>query len=163
VKSELVEDLMGYNIEERSEEIFRISQNKWICRKEGRWYKHVCAKNGSKKTSNLCKNQPKAMIKYINMQTSICPRCQDMNITTRCSTEHLELYHGEKIDSVSEIIEKVTDVVKEQKIKKKKKHENIFLTRKNVIEYAESLIQPNIEKLKRFLNMKQQTTQQTQV
>jgi len=62
---------MGYDIEGRSKEQNDISLEKWNCRKDGRLYKaHQVEKE--MKMENLCKYQPRSMIKKINMQTALC-------------------------------------------------------------------------------------------
>ena len=98
VKTELIEDLIGYNIDERSNELQQISLEKWTCRKEG--------------------------IKYDR-------------------TERADIY---------EITRKVTDLTEKQKNKDEKKGRESQLSRKRIVEYAEKLIQPNVQKLKQFLN-----------
>ena len=85
------------------------------------------------------------------MQTTLCPRCKDYNITIRCSKKHLETCHSLKIDDIREISQKVADMTEEHKSRKRKHGENIPLKRKAIIDYAESLIQPNTENLKNFL------------
>ena len=61
------------------------------------------------------------MIKYINMQTGICPRCKELNITRRCSKSHLEKYHNIKIGTVYEITENVHNFMKPKNVNKDKK------------------------------------------
>src|SRR5688572_22845061 len=78
------------------------------------------------KSHNLCKYQPKAMIKYINMQTNLCPCCKANNIIIRCSQEHLENHHNYKIATVHEIIEQVMALTKELRSKKNKKNKKIM-------------------------------------
>ena len=97
-KTDLVDRLMGYDIKARSEELHAISQKKWDCRKEGRLYERTHVKNKESVSRNLCKNLPKSMIKFINMQTSLCPTCKCKNEIARCSKEHLKNYHGLEID-----------------------------------------------------------------
>ena len=149
VKTELIEDLIGYNIDERSNELQHISLEKWTCRKQGIKYDRT---ERGEKTPNLCKNQPRALIKYINMQTSLCPTCKDKKIVARCSKEHLESIHNYEITDVYEITRKVTDLTEKQKNKDEKKGRESQLSRKRIVEYAEKLIQPNVQKLKQFLN-----------
>ena len=112
---------MGYNIKERSKEIQKISLQKWLCRKEGKLFEPTRDEN-RKLRSNLCKNQPRSMIKYINMQTALCSTCRNNNIITRCSQEHLENIHDQKIDSVQEIISKIAEWVENTKVDKSKQN-----------------------------------------
>ena len=88
VKSELIDELMGYNVEERSKEIHVVSTLKWVCRRNGNIYEKESSQTKKEKT-NLCKNQPKVMIKYINMQTASCSRCKLNNSIIRCIKEHI--------------------------------------------------------------------------
>lgn len=150
-KSELIDDLMGYNADERSRDMYTVSSQKWICRKEGKIYEKETLQI-RKKTPNLCKYQPKAMIKYINMQTSLCPECKRNDVTIRCSREHLEKCHNIRIADEYEIISKVTDFRESQRRNNRSKENPVLLKRGTLLEFAESLIEPNIEKLKTFLN-----------
>ena len=86
------------------------------------------------------------------MQTSLCSKCKCNNITIRCGKEHLENFHALKIDDTLEIIDKMTDLINSQRARKQKQHASTPLKRKDLVEYAESLILPNIDKLKQFLN-----------
>ena len=43
------------------------------------------------------------MIKYINLQSALCPKCKELGITKRCSRDHLDILHQIKIDSIDEI------------------------------------------------------------
>ena len=124
-KTELIDKLMGYNIEERSQNLYSISFQKWECRKQGRTYSKTQSQTQEREEkTNLCKNLPKSMIKYINMQTALCPKCKSNNIMTRCSKEHLENYHEFRIADVYEIINKVKDVSKKSKGITNKSKEN---------------------------------------
>lgn len=53
------------------------------------------------------------MIKYINMQTALCPKCKCNNITARCSREHLKKCHEFRIDDAHEIIDQMKEASKE--------------------------------------------------
>ena len=154
VNIKLIEDLMGYDLDERSKEIFEISHKKWDCRKEGKLYSGKLMDNGRSKALNWCKNMPKSMIKYVNMQNALCPHCKDNNISIRCSKFHLEAWHGWKIDDIQELVLKVADTTKKLRSQRSEQTEITPLKRADIVEYAESIIQPNIDKLKEFLNMK---------
>ena len=151
VKTELIEDLIGYNLNERSNELHQTSFERWNYRKAGMRFTSGLKEE---ELSNLCKNQPKSMIKYINMQTCLCPVCKDQNIVARCSKEHLESTHNYTIASVHEIALKVLDLTKKQKNKQTRKNKTTLMLRENIVEYADKLIQPNLEKLKCFLDIK---------
>ena len=90
------------------------------------------------------------MIKYINMQTALCARCKADKVITRCNKEHLERIHGYRIDSIHEVVEKVSSFVKDDR-KKKRKQKDVkipYLKRKEIMEFADSLIQTNMRKIK---------------
>ncbi|MBC7088764.1 MAG: hypothetical protein H5T96_09920, partial [Tissierellales bacterium] len=152
---DLLESLMGYNIDERSKELKYISEQKWRCREEHTTFEQ---KNDEYlrtlkklKPENWCKNQPKLMIKYINIQTALCPKCKANEIKARCSVSHLERKHNIQADSIEKItttIMKLTD-----KEAKKKREDKTKLTRSFIVKRAEELIKPNLEKLKNFLNV----------
>jgi hypothetical protein len=79
VDTQLIEDLMTYNLPTRSCHLHYISTQKWVARLNGTVYEQYGDPNEfarPKRALNLCKNQPKAMIKYINMQTVPCPMCK---------------------------------------------------------------------------------------
>ena len=86
------------------------------------------------------------------MQTSLCSKCKSNGVTIRCSKEHLEKYHNYRIDDVYEIINKVADIGKNQRSNRQSKNKPASVKRNTILECAESLIQPNIEKLKMFLD-----------
>ena len=155
VKTELIDSLMAYNIDKRSRQLQHTSYQKWIFRTRGQMYDYNLDPDDDlarpNPLPNLCKNQPKSMIKYINMQTSLCPTCKTMNIITRCSKEHLEKSHNIKIDAAEEIMKKVTDLTKKAQTRRKEHNDETSLTRKILVEYADNLIQPNLKKLKDFL------------
>jgi len=108
VETKLIEDLMGYNIQRRSQHIKYISEKKWESRLKGENYnptkdpnKHLAV---PPKNTNQCKYLSKTMIKYINIQTALCPKCKEQNLLRRCTQDHLETNHRIKIDSVSQIL-----------------------------------------------------------
>lgn len=92
------------------------------------------------------------MIKYINMQTSLCPRCKSKGVIARCSKQHLEKAHEYKIEDPYEVIKRVTDLMSDHRSKKQNQRNYVQITRKDRLEYAENIIQPNLDKLKLFLN-----------
>lgn len=155
IKSELIEDLMGYNIDDRSRKLYNISSQKWNRRKEGKTFDSKSKEKNKDKdreerlTFNLCKDLPKSMIKYINMQTTLCPKCKMNNMITRCSKEHLEKTHDFKIIDEYEIINQIRILKGNNRRESQNSHK--MFKRKERIELAESVIRSNIEKLKQFL------------
>jgi len=150
----LINDLMAYNIKERSEYLSYISEQKWLHRKRNEfYYRHEDENFESHRPQqlpNLCKNLPKSIIKYINLQTALCPQCKGNNITARLSKEHVAQNHDTEILSVHSIARQVRKFVKAKAKKRKNRREKI--SRAAIQEYADSLIQTNIDKLKRLLN-----------
>src|SRR5687768_624687 len=73
------------------------------------------------KTKNLCKNLPKSMIKYINLQTMLCPHCKIHGMNVRCSKNHLETVHHINIESTQEIIRQIHELTKNNKEEKDNK------------------------------------------
>jgi len=152
VRSDLIDDLMGYNLDIRSSMMSIRAADKWRLRKEGCLYKPIESENVLR-SCNLCKNQPKSMIKYINMQIALCARCKSNNVIVRCNKDHLEAKHGIVVDSVYEIADKVKDLVKADNNRRKTQKQNRSpkLTRKKIMNYADEVIQRSIEKAKVFL------------
>lgn len=105
----------------------------------------------SKQPINLCRGQPKSMIKYINMQTSLCPKCKTSNLIRRCSKAHLETCHNVQIDDVYVIMRQVSEFSRVQNQKSNQKRQNNRPSRKDIIEYAEKLIHGSLDKLRHFL------------
>ena len=56
------------------------------------------------------------MIKYINLQTALCPKCKEQGIIARSTKDHLDSFHHIKIDSVNNIIEHLTKNSKKEAI-----------------------------------------------
>jgi len=158
VNTELVENLMAYNAQERSQILFRLSEQKWEYRQKGEYYdpKQDPSLILPESQPNLCKNQPKNMIKYINMQTALCPVCKNnindssIPFKARCSLSHLEKVHNLHLEPVGVIAKKVLLLTELQKHKKKK--DTGKMTRSQIVKYAETLIEPNLNRLRAFLN-----------
>jgi hypothetical protein len=154
VETLLIEDLMTYDLESRSQYIQYVSTQKWSqCLRGEMYYQRYDSNNMAKlkRPINLCKNQPKAMIKYINMQTIPCPRCKTKGIIVRCSDQHLRSRHDIVIRSVRTIMEKIVKLHKAEEAKKQKEKKK--LTRKQMVGFAERMIQSDLAKLKHFLNL----------
>ena len=159
VRTDLTNDLMAYNIQDRSSLLTYLCEQKWQYRLRGLYYAPDQDPNleRPKRMPNVCKNQPKAMIKYINMQTALCPACSraknnktPVTAKARCSPDHLRQLHNIKIDSISSIMKEVKRLTETQKHNKKNKNK---LTRKQILQMAESLIEPHISRLKAFLSL----------
>lgn len=85
------------------------------------------------------------------MQTCLCPSCKMEGKITRCNKEHLHNYHQIDIDTTYTLIEQVQNLKKELKTTKKgEAKENTG--RRSLLEHADKIFQPHIEKIKRFLN-----------
>lgn len=141
--------MMGYDIARRSNDLYETSIEKWKCRKEGRIYRvHRIEKD--MEVMNLCKFQPRSLIKYINLQTALCGTCKNNNVVTRCSKEHLMRAHDVNVDGVHEISRKIADFVKEDRDRRRKaeKDRTMRLKRKEIMEYADNLIQSSLKKVK---------------
>lgn len=156
VDTKLIEELMGYSLKERSEYLQYTSQKKWESRKNGQIYsiKKDSNRTHAKLTqkTNLCKYFTKEMVKYINMQTALCPKCKERDLTIRCSRDHLEKHHHIKIDSVNNIASHIKrnsqKEVLSDKNKKKKKNKN----REEMIQTFKEYFDPNYKKLKMFFS-----------
>ena len=123
--SELIEDLMGYNLIKRSRQIQHISTRKWECRLKGETYERELDPNReisqTGKAASLCKNQPKMMIKYINIQTALCPKCKQEGIKTRCSRNHLKYSHKIEVKSIVAIMNKLVKLNEAEEAKRGRK------------------------------------------
>lgn len=156
VKTDLINDLMGYELTERSEYLYHVSEQKWIFRERGEAYKQsedkcLPAKKQSQH-QNLCKNMPKMMVKYINMQTALCPKCKQNGRLVACSRDHLEYSHDILIDTIYQLTEKL----KTPKEARSRECDNVNKKRATALKAAETLIQINIEKIEGFLNCEPQ-------
>ena len=90
------------------------------------------------------------MIKYVNMQTSLCPICKKNNILRQSNTQHLNQTHRANLEETDEIIRNVKQLAKKAKEDSSNKKDG-GSKRKAFMEIAESYIQINIEKLKQVL------------
>ena len=92
---------MGYNIIDRSTLLQYILEQKWAYREKNEYCNgmedaNLVAKLENK-AGNLCKDIPRSMIKYINMQTCLCPHCKTRGIIANCSSKHIKENHGIEI------------------------------------------------------------------
>jgi len=111
VETMLIRDLMGYNLDERSRFLHYISEKKWLHRERNEMYnlKEDTQISGFMKAGpkNLCKNLPRIMVKYINMQTCLCPECNRNGIIVRCSKDHLETNHEVIIEKSRNLMKRI--------------------------------------------------------
>jgi hypothetical protein len=152
VDNQLINDLMGYSLNERSNILHFISEQKWAQRQKGQTYNPLKNRGISlspiESVGNRCKNQPKSMVKYINMQISLYPKCKEQDINARCTKGHLEKWHNVLIDSVYTIMEDGQNFSKSKEIDERGKI--VRRKRAEIMEHMERVIQLNITKLKRF-------------
>ena len=147
MQTKLIEDLMGYDPKERSKHLYNISQKRWGGRIQkdpnslGNELRNQKTIQGGPK--NLCKYMPKSMVRYLNMLTSLCPKCKDKH---RCSQEHLLKYHKITVITAYDMSEQILNYQKSKHSKKTK------LTRADITSYANNLLQPSLDKLKEILN-----------
>lgn len=155
VGTKLIQELMGYDLSERSKSVQHISEQKWIHRCERRIYrqnqdlflKELDIKN--KKAINLCKNMPKSMVKYLNMQTCLCPDCKRNGTINRCSVNHMMEKHNIKLDTIHEIVEDSKNEEEDLSIEEGKERPS----RNKVLNLNEKLIEKNVLKMNRFLSI----------
>jgi len=80
MQTKLIEDLMGYDLNERSKHLRDISQERW--KKRAQKEVNNCRNKSENKeitqenSKNLCKYMQKSMIKYLNMLTSLRLKCK---------------------------------------------------------------------------------------
>ena len=155
VNKTLTDKLIAYSLQEHSKHLAYISERKWQHRQKGESYKQWedPALKDIEATPNICKNQPKSMIKYINIQTALCPVCCKSRDQTkaRCSLEHLKKFHNIHLESIHSVAQEVMELIEAEENKRK---EDSKMTHQEILEYAEELIQPNLDKLKAFLNQR---------
>ena len=151
VNTHLINDLMGYNMNLRSTSLLEISELKWYKRENRNSTIHPLIERPKvEKKFNLCKFQSKIMVKYINMQISLCPKCKEIH---RCSKEHLKNAHSIEIKDIYDFSESIQGFIKmNKKDKKQKQNKPAKLKRNEILNYVNNLIQPDVETLKVFLN-----------
>ena len=156
VRTDLIHDLMGYDISERSKHLHYISEQKWKYRELGKAYKQSEDKNltlsKEAQSKNMCKYLPKSAIRYINMQTCLCPSCKVKGVIARCTKEHLQNNHQIDIDTIYTLVEQVQNLKNDLTTTTKKGEAKGKIERRSLLEHAEKIFQPNIEKIKGFLN-----------
>ena len=154
VKNQLIDELMGYNPQERSEYMKYVSEKKWESRCKGEKYSPKCDPNKKmaipQNKPNKCKYFSKQMIKYINLQTAICPKCKETNPKQICTREHLETVHHVKIDSVESILDQLNQTSKKEVINKKDQKVKKCKNRNEMIQNFKDILDPNYKKIKQF-------------
>ena len=132
---------MGYNLIQRASILHHISKQKWNHRERNQWYDpqndQVVNNYQDSKSNNLCRYLPKSMVKYLNMQTSLCPECLKINVKTRTSLDHLGKIHSIFIQEKKLLIEQICNL--EEKVYSNHVDGN-GNKRKTIMEAAEILI-----------------------
>lgn len=162
VKLSLLTELMGYDMNIRSEELKATSELKWQTRLQGEIYHTNLTQHaiepGTKKT-NACKYMPNTVVQYINMQTSLCPTCKSKNIRSQCNDKHLRKTHQIAIINFEELrqhsieIEEQQKSIKKVRIKNKNQAEtNVKPKRTAIIEALEKFLSPSLSTLNSYLS-----------
>jgi len=148
---------MGYSLDLRSKHACKTSEFKWNARLNRESLSHQQTHLPKlEKQTNLCKYQLKTMVKYINMQISLCPNCSEPR---RCSKEHLNIYHKMNIADIYDISDSIHRLIKQNKInktQKQKQNKQARIKRTEIIGFVNSIVQPNFDALKKFLNSSHQ-------
>jgi len=154
VDTQLIDDLMGYNLEDRSKQIQYISEKKWEYRVVGKKYSPNCDPEKELAVPpinlNKCKYFSKEMIKYINLQTALCPKCKEQGIIARCTRDHLDSLHHIKISSVNMIVEHLTKNSKKEVINERNQKVSKCKNRNEMIQIFNQILDPNYNKIKQF-------------
>ena len=80
---------MGYHINERSDEIVRVSEEKYMAR-----LNHTAPRTSVKEMRrNYCMGQPKEAIEFMNLTTSQCVRCKRLAYK-RITPQHAKRWHN---------------------------------------------------------------------
>lgn len=152
VKKDFLSELMGYDMEIRAQKTKHISEQKWKHRLMGTTY-HIETDTSpivrQQKPLNICKGIPKAIIKHINIQTSLCAACKVKDIKRQGNIDHLNKAHNCKFRTTKEIMKEIRGKV--EAIKKQAKREQKKPPKRTILlDSAEKEIQPEINKLKLF-------------
>ena len=102
------------------------------------------------KIPNLCKGMPKGVIKYINMQTALCPICKKCDRKNQNNIKHLNETHNRDFRTTLEIIEDIKRLTASLKEKAKKERKE-KPRRIALMEAAEEVIKDDVEQLKLLL------------
>ena len=155
VETDLINELMGYNLNERSKHVKYVSEKKWEARKMGKKYSPQCDPDKQfaimPNKPNKCKYFSKEMIKYINLQTVQCPKCKQAEYQPRCSSKHLDTIHHVKIDSVNTILDRLNQTSKKEVVNKKNRKVKKCKNRIEMVQNFKDILDPNYRKLKQFL------------
>jgi hypothetical protein len=93
--------LMGYQINEREDQVIMISEEKYVYRLE----KIIPNKVETISHYNYCLHQPKSATEFLNLTTKQCKLCKTKypNVYIKVTPEHLTEAHGVSIKSFEEI------------------------------------------------------------
>ena len=145
---------MGYNLSSRSQYIHYISEKKWEYRLEGKIYSPKYDSNSEMAKlplkPNKCKYFSKDMIKYINLQTALCPKCKELGINQRCTKDHLELTHHVQIESVDTIYNHLKNNSAKKILNEKNQIISKHKDREEMIQIFKEILDPNSKKIKQF-------------
>ena len=148
---------MGYNLENRSCDTQYISEKKWESRLSGERY--VPSSDSNQEFArppikpNKCKYFSKEMIKYINLQSALCPKCKELGITKRCSRDHLDIFHQIKINSIDEISDHLNKNSQKKVVNEWGKKVSRCKNRQEMIQAFKEIFEPNYNKIKRFFGL----------
>ena len=93
------------------------------------------------------------MVKYINLQSALCPKCKELGITKRCSQDHLDIFHQIKINSIDEISDHLKENSKKKVVNEWGKKVSKCKNRQEMIQVFHEIFEPNYNKIKRFFGL----------
>ena len=104
----LLNELMGYNVDQRSEKLSFIAKQKWIYRTQGYLYdaNNKMVREKWPTPMNRCRNIPQSLVKYVNLQANLRPFCQPFK--RKCNAEHLMEVHQIKIQPTTTILDQIS-------------------------------------------------------
>ena len=94
------------------------------------------------------------------MQNALCPECtrtvsrngKDIPPQIdKCTSAHLKEAHNIHIEPICSITEEIMELTRFNKYNTDQRHR---MTRKQIVDYAEDIIKPNLNRLKEFLKLK---------
>lgn len=139
ISSEVIHDLMQFDIDERANQNMAATKKKWENRMGKEFYvKEELISN----TQNPRRILPKELQKILNLQVAKCPVCRE---NRTCSKDHMERQHQILIPSYKELIETIERKTAEARDNK--------LPRKQTIEHIGNFINIYIDRINQFLNV----------
>ena len=113
----LVDELCGYDFENRCQLIKWLASEKWAARCERR---RVNMENmplhiRTDRPANLCRRMSKELATYINLSKSMCKKCTVPN--TAC---HLQRVHGVSLPTWEDLVNMIKEAIKGPKMSRKK-------------------------------------------